>query len=545
MKFFGRDATEGQLVRDEGRFRVEAAVESVRGGFKVTGTVRGRPGAVEICRFRAPDTFLANNWQSWGPIQKMRRGDRFEGLAARMEKQGRFVFSPIPETALERLMSDYFIAWEGGVAGFLASRVGHPYFAVEDDEIAGYVDYFDVDLEDAVPLEPLVVLSTTSVEQAVEEYGIRVALENGVRVSEWNPIGWSSWYHYFTDLTFADVEKNLKLAAGRFPFEVFQVDDGFEADIGDWLNPKAGFGTLPELARLIRGAGFRAGIWTAPFSAAETSDLAGRHPEWMVAEDGKPRACYRGWGKNIYALDATRLEAKRWLSETFAALEDMGYDFFKVDFLFAAAMAGARSRRVTPIQAYREGLAIIREAVGTSFLLGCGAPLLPSVGLVDGMRVGEDTAPFWDSKKPPLEGVNAYYALRNPILRSFMNKKWWLNDPDCLLLRRREVDLSDGERELYARTAGALDTLLVESDDLELVDERGRELLAEAVRLRGGHVRVRGLMNDDAYIIDSWGGPSGIFRFAANLSDASQTIGGRDVPARSGLFIGGRGNRRT
>jgi alpha-galactosidase len=200
-------------------------------------------------------------------------------------------------------------------------------------------------------------------------------------------------------------------------------------------------------------------------------------------------------------------------------------------------MPGGRARGVTPIQAYREGLAVIRDAVGTSFILGCGAPLLPSIGLVDGMRVGEDTAPFWDSKKAPLDGVNALYALRNPILRSFMNKKWWLNDPDCLLLRRREIDLSDGEKELYARTAGALDTMLIESDDLELVDEWGRRLLEEAVCLRGGHVRVRGLMNDDAYLIDSWGGPSGILRYAANLSDVPARFDDRDVPPRSGLFL--------
>jgi len=49
---------------------------------------------------------------------------------------------------------------------------------------------------------------------------------------------------------------------------------------------------------------------------------------------------------------------------------------------------------VTPIQAYREGLNVIRKAVGKSFILGCGAPLLPSAGLVDGMRIGEDTAPY-------------------------------------------------------------------------------------------------------------------------------------------------------
>jgi len=538
MRIFGAPPAEGSFVRDEGRFRVEGTIEKIRGGIKVTGRVRGTVGTVEVYRGPAPAEFLANNWQSWGPIQKMKKGDRFLGLAERMDKQGQAVFSPIPGVALDKLVSDHFIAWEGGMAGFLASKIGHPYFAVEGDEVAGYVEYFDTTFDDAVPLEPLVILSGPSIEQVLEEYGIRAALENGVRVSDWNPVGWSSWYHYFTNLTYADVEKNLRLArGGGYPFEVFQVDDGYESDIGDWLSPKPGFAPLADMARLIREAGYHAGIWTAPFCSAGTSGLFGRHPDRFVAEGGRPRTCFRGWSKDIFALDTTRPDVKAGLSETFSALKAMGYDYFKIDFVFAAAMAGTRSRGVTPIQAYREGLEVIRGAVGSSFILGCGAPLLPSIGFVDGMRVGEDTAPFWDSKIAPLDGVNAFYALRNPILRSFMNKKWWLNDPDCLLLRRRDIDLTDDEKALYARTAGALDNILIQSDDLELVDGWGRGLLEEAVRLRGGHVRVRGLMGDDAYAIDSWGGPSGIFRYAANLSDAEATIGGRPIPPRSGLFL--------
>lgn len=537
MRFFGRPPAEGTIAVESGCARVEARIEKIKGGLKVGGTVRGRAGTVEICRFTAPPEFLANNWQSWGPMQKMAAGERFRGLAERMEKQGRFVFTPIPETALATLVSDHFIAWEGGMAGFLSSKIGHPYFAVEGDEIAGYIEYFDTAFEDAVALETLVVLSGPSVEQVLEEYGIRAALENGVRVGEWNPVGWSSWYNYFMELTTADVEKNLRIAREGFPFQVFQIDDGYEAEIGDWLSPKPGFPPLPELARLIREAGFHAGIWTAPFSAAATSDLAARHPERLVSEEGKPRFCYRGWNKEIFALDATHPGAKQGLHETFAALRGMGFDYFKIDFTFAAAIPGGRSRGVTPIQAYREGLAVIRDAIGPSFLLGCGAPLLPSIGLVDGMRVGEDTAPFWDPSKAPLDGVNALYALRNPILRSFMNKKWWLNDPDCLLLRRRDIDLSDAEKELYARTAGALDDMIIESDDLELVDARGKGLLEEAIRLRGGHVRVRGLMSDNSFLIDSWGGPSGIFRYAANLSEAATRFNGQDVPPRSGRFI--------
>ena len=537
MKIFGREIAEGAAVYDDGRVRVEADIARIRSGWRVSGAVRGRAGTIEILRAEAPVEFLLNNWQSWGPMRKIRAGERLEGAAERMAKQGRTVFSPIPDVFLRRLVSDYFVAWDGGLAGFLASRVGHPYFAIEGSDLVGYVEYFDTPFEDPVPLEPLVIVEGGPVEQLLEEYGLRVGAENEVRVNPWNPVGWSSWYQYFTGLRTADVEKNLGIAKVRFPFEVFQIDDGYESDIGDWLEVKDGFLDLPDLARLIGGHGFRPGLWTAPFAAAETSRLFELHPDWMVSGAGLPKFCFRGWKKDIFALDTTNPRAKNWLFETFGAMKRMGFDYHKIDFVFSAAMEGVRSRRVTPIQAYREGLAVVREAIGGAFLLGCGAPLLPSVGFVDGMRVGEDTAPFWDSSKATLEGVNAYHALKNSILRSFMHRKWWLNDPDCLLLRRQDINLSENERELYARTAGALDNMIIESDDLELVDEGGRALLEEAIRLKGGYVRVRELLGDDFYLIDSWGGPAGIFRYAANLSDSARTSGAQVVPPRSGAFI--------
>ena len=538
MKIFGQAIVEGARVLDDGRLRIDYTVERVRNGWRVTGAVRGRTGRVEVFRAPAPRELLLNNWQSWGPMRKIGAGEKLAGAAERMAKQGRYVFSPIPDVFLRDLVSDYFAAWEGGLAGFLASRVGHPYFAVEGGDLAGYIEYFDTPFEDPVPLEPFVVAAGGPVELLLEEYAIRVAAENGVHVRTWDPAGWSSWYHYFTDLRWADVEKNLRIARAKFPFEVFQIDDGYEADIGDWLRVKDGFGTLPDLARLIADHGFHAGLWTAPFAASASSRLFEAHLDWMVSDVGLPKFCFRGWSRDLYALDTTNPRAKAWLHETFSSLRAMGFDYHKIDFVFAAAMAGVRSRRLTPIQAYRDGLAVIRGAIGDAFLLGCGAPLLPSIGFVDGMRIGEDTAPFWDSSKPGLDGVNAYHALRNAILRSFMHRKWWLNDPDCLLLRRQAIDLSESERALYARTAGALDNMIIESDDLELVDDAGRALLAEAIGLKGGHVRVRQLLGDDFYLIDSWGGPAGIFRYAANLSDAVRIAeGGVEIAPRSGAFL--------
>ncbi|MCX6573144.1 MAG: alpha-galactosidase, partial [Candidatus Aminicenantes bacterium] len=276
--------------------------------------------------------------------------------------------------------------------------------------------------------------------------------------------------------------------------------------------------------------------WAAPFSAAETSRLFAEHPDWMVAENGRPKPCYKGWGRTIYALDTTRPDVKSWLDATIRALRRAGFTYLKIDFLFAAAMAGVRRKPVTPVQAYREGLRIIRRAAGRDFVLGCGAPLLPSVGLVDGMRIGEDTAPYWKTKPSGFQGPNAYFALKNALMRQFMHRAFWLNDPDCLLVRDREIELTRNERELYALTAGALDNMVIDSDRLSLLGPAERDLLGRSLALRGRTARVSGLMGEfgeDAYLIEGRGCDRGSFELAANLSDGEREIKGRVVAPRS------------
>lgn len=537
MKILGRPIVAGPVCASGGSFSIRGEIRPVPGGFLLTGRITGRPGRIEILRMPAPSRFLMNNWQSWGPTQVMSPGERLAGLDERMAAYSRFVFTPVPSAAARTLVSDYYLGWPEGLAGFLASRIGHPYFEIEGSDLVGFIEYFGTEIPGEAPLEPFLVLIGEPLETLLVAYADNVAAENSVRPAAANPIGWSSWYQYFTGLTPADLAKNLRLAREGYAFDVFQIDDGYEADIGDWLETKPGFGGLAAAARMINEAGMTAGIWTAPFSASASSKLFREHPDWFVREDGRPLVAYRNWGKDIHALDTTHPAALAWLRETFAALRRMGFAYFKIDFLFSAAVPGRRYAQETPMQAYRRGMAAIREAVGSDFVLGCGAPLLPSLGWVDGMRVGEDTAPFWDPAKSGVQGPNAKIAIKNPILRWFMHRRWWLNDPDCLLLRDKDIELQPSERALYARAAGMLDAMLIDSDDLELVPPEGKALFEEAVALQGGRVSVDGIWEDDFYMITSDKGPRGTVRLAVNLSESARRRSGCEIPPRSAVFV--------
>lgn len=539
IKLFGKTIVPGAFEHSAAGLRINYWVEPLDPGWLVRGTAAGRGGRIRVVEFPADGPCLVNNWQSWGPMDWMAPGSRFAKTEALFQNMRQFLFTPIPDVFAEALVSDYLCATRSFLAGWLSSRLAHPYFIVGTDRVTGFLDFFGAPQAEGTPLETLILLPGDPEEGLLERYAALVGRENAVSIADWNPVGWCSWYHYFTAVTWPDIVRNLDLARGRYPFEVFQVDDGYERDIGDWTERRTPWPELRDMAREISARGFVPGIWTAPFSLSETSRLFRDHPDWAVAESGRPKPCYRGWGKTIYALDTTRPEVKDWLGLLFRTLRASGFHYFKVDFLFAAAMPGERAADVSPIEAYRQGLRAIRDAAGRDFVLGCGAPLLPSAGLVDGMRVGEDTAPFWRSDLAPLEGVNAYHALRNPLLRQFLHDRLWHNDPDCVLLRSGDIELSPNERNLYAVVCGALDNMIIDSDNLALVDEAGFDLLLKTLRLRGGRSRVHSGLARDTFIIHSTGGPAGEFRLLANLSDKPEVIMAETVPARSAILVGG------
>jgi alpha-galactosidase len=270
------------------------------------------------------------------------------------------------------------------------------------------------------------------------------------------PPGWSTWSYYFKHVTEEDVLENAKAARRlELPIEIVQLDDGYETEIGDWLDARADFGSVERLGRRITDAGMQAGIWIPPFLVAPSSTLAKEHPEWLVPDLGAGRH----WEQEMRILDVTNAAAADYITKVFRTWLGWGYTFFKLDFLYAAAIPG--------IDHYRRGMELIREAAGpdATLLIG-GAPLLPSIGLCDVMRVGPDVLP--EEPNPQLDLKN---TVRITTLRSWMNGRLWLNDPDTLVAR---PDIE--EREAWAEHLMSYRGLRFSSDRLAALDARGLEL---------------------------------------------------------------------
>ncbi|GAB3525356.1 glycoside hydrolase family 36 protein [Arthrobacter monumenti] len=260
---------------------------------------------------------------------------------------------------------------------------------------------------------------------ALVRFGDRFAADVRTRAITAAPSVWCTWYRYFTEPTEADILENLAaIERHNLPVDVVQIDDGWECGIGDWT-PSGRFTGLPDLAARIRQTGRRAGIWLAPFMAGANTDLARNHPEWLIGETGY------NWDQNLHGLDVTHPGVRDYLWSVFRGLREDGFDYFKLDFLYAGAVPGQRYEDMSGVAAYRSGLELIRDAVGPeSFVLGCGAPILPSVGLVDGMRVSSDT--FHE------DAQNLSTHLRGEMAttaRAWQHGRFWINDPDCFVGR--------------------------------------------------------------------------------------------------------------
>ncbi|MBF6589857.1 MAG: alpha-galactosidase, partial [Ktedonobacterales bacterium] len=435
----------------------------------VTGTWWGG-GTLSLAGQQRDFAAYKNGWQSWSfaggvPLGREEPRPRLPTLLAWHHPGGRQPRQPIAG-GVDVTSEEVALLGAAGkpwalLAGFLsaATWLGQIHLQRRDGVLAACVllDGHILNPGETVEIPPL-LLALGPQRTLLAEYAALVGRELGARQSPTRPTGWCSWYAYFDRVSEEDIHENLAALAdtrSMLPLEVAQLDDGYQAAIGDWMGVSERFphGMAPLAAR-IRAAGYRPGLWLAPFTVAAGSRLAREHPEWLIADTrGRPAWGGHHWGGTVYGLDTTHPGARAWLRALFTTItREWGYDYLKLDFLASAALLGRRHDPTVPRgQALSEGLALIRETVGEEvFLLGCGCPLLSAVGHVDAMRIGPDSSAHWEPrhKQWPLPFSEGHVApamrgaLHHTLTRAWMHPALWTNDPDCLLTRDRRTHLT-------------------------------------------------------------------------------------------------------
>ncbi len=339
--------------------------------------------------------------------------------------------------------------------------------------------------------ERLVIFEHAEIENALREWARIVADAAPIQPRHAPPItGWCSWYNLYASINEENTLSHLRGVAKiarqeNLPMRVFQIDDGFTPEIGDWLDIKPQFprGMKPVLDE-IRAAGFVPGLWIAPFMVGNRSRLYREHPDWVVRERATDAPLVRWkfygefrWHKRseeYYILDATRPDAFGYLRRVFRVWRrEWGCEYFKTDFMFWGAEFGPDRARwhtegMTRIEIWRRVAEMIRAEIGDALWLDCGL-LWASVGLVDALRIGNDIGVEWRGQ------LSAQSLLRDAATRNFANQILWQADPDCILLRERFHHLTEAEVRSLALYAGMSGGVIMTSDALdELSPERLR-----------------------------------------------------------------------
>ncbi len=292
--------------------------------------------------------------------------------------------------------------------------------------------------------------------------------------------GYTTWYNYYTSVTEEIVKRDLEsISKLDSKIDIFQVDDGYERTVGDWLiadNKKFPSG-MKSVADNIHSHNMLAGLWLAPFAATPKSYIYKEHKDWFVKDkDGKIPFASQNWG-GFYALDIYNEEVRRYLKKVFdTVLNTWGYDMVKLDFLYACCIIPYNNKSRGEIMC--DAMELLRSLCGDKLILGCGVPLAPAFGKVDFCRIGADMALSWNKKPFSREDVSTKHALLNTIFRRQLDGRAFLNDPDVFLLRDNNIKMPFSQRKLIAKTASLFGNLLFVSDDVSTYNNEQKECFA-------------------------------------------------------------------
>lgn len=389
----------------------------------------------------------AEGWQSWSPTRVYRWGEASYLPEGRWQHAMRF--RPGRDLPGEAVSAEGLLAVDSGEGEAVA------YLGPSPTEVPSLVARWGDDTVVVSSDGPVREFRGTSLSTVLAAAGNSLS-PGPLAVA---PRVWCSWYRYFGCVAAEDVAENTRaMATLGLPYDVVQIDDGWSLGNGEYQRGRPGFGDLGALVSQIQSNGRRAGLWLAPFLVGVGSTLAREHPDWLVGYGGF------NWGQDQAGLDLTHPGVRAYLREQVEAAVALGVNYLKLDFLYAGALPGARHDGSSPLSAYRSGLALIRDAAGPgTYLLGCGAPILPSVGLVDAMRISPDT--FHEGSQAAASGLRGAMSCAS---RSWQDGRLWANDPDCLV-----ATPTYEHREQWAAILARYGSLRSTSDRLADLDDWG------------------------------------------------------------------------
>ena len=448
------------------------------------------------------EKFFVNGYQSWTTSGEMSAEDIYRGTTplAGVTKYTKDMAITSGDYAFTRYEPrpgffhsfTYTYLRRGGefeLFGSLSERNGYTVFYSDMEK---HIFSVEKDVEGLTISEPYemfdIVRFVGGYDEVFDKYFAAMGLPAKKRIDRLT--GYTSWYNYFQKIDENIILRDLKgLSRARESVNIFQIDDGYEPFVGDWLdyNGKDFPNGMKTIADAVHREGYLAGIWLAPFNVQRgKSRILKEHPDWLIRNpDGKPQLGCVAWG-GAYTLDIYNSEVREHLKKVFdTVLNDWGYDMVKLDFLYSQCRTPRNNKTRGTIMC--EAMDFLRECVGDKLILGCGVPLGPAFGVVDACRISCDVdlsygGKFYNSMSINNELPSAQNAINNSMFRRHLNGRAFLNDPDVFFLRDHNLTFTWEQKLLLAKINNLFGRVLFVSDDAGEYSEAELEVLKETFR---------------------------------------------------------------
>ena len=326
-------------------------------------------------------------------------------------------------------------------------------------------------------------LALGSVRINMEKLLIATGKEVNARTDGTSFGGWCSWYGFNpfidNDVTEDAVVGFAESAAKKreeLPLQLMLLDDGYFTLPGDWTTLRPFFPNgMKYLSDEVKKNGIIPGLWIAPSIVHENSAIISQHARWVDRlADGKPNTEQINWGGKTHSFDISNPQVLRHIDSLFRIVcGEWGFKYLKLDFNIEPGV-NRYNRRITSFDAMRNMYKTIRNAVGPDvFIANCaGSPYPPSIGIAQAGRVGPDVNPNWESV------IN---GCRQSLLHIPFHRRWWVNDPDCLNMRKIGSQLTDGELHAHITANYMGGGYVLFSDSLAKLPAERERMLAQAL----------------------------------------------------------------
>ncbi len=444
------------------------------------------------------EVFFVNGFQSWSTSLEVYRGETLKGVnpvsgissftkhLASMSGDCQIIDDYGKAGHFHSFTYTYFRNADSlELFGSMNERTGYTIFAVNNDD-----DSFTIikDVEGAAVNGDYELLNVRIISGAYDEvfddyFGSMNLRKPGIE----HLSGYTSWYNYFQKIDEKIILRDLDgLDRVKDSVSIFQIDDGYETFVGDWLDvdPVKFPRGMKVIADKVHEKGYLAGIWVAPFSVQRVSKTAKEHPDWLIKNaKGKPEWGCFAWG-GAYTIDMYNPEVREYIKHFFdVILHDWGYDMVKLDFLYSQSIHPRDGKSRGQIMC--EALDFLRECVGEDKLfLGCGVPLGPSFGVVDACRISCDVdlvygGKFYNKLSVNREVPSAQNAINNSMFRRHLNGRVFCNDPDVFFLRKDNLTFTMEQKKLLGKINNLFGDVLFVSDNAGDYDDEAIELVKE------------------------------------------------------------------